>query len=67
MRNFKNAMFVAYLSLMFCLMFERTAHAYIDPGIGSVVFQVAIGGIIGASIAVKVFWKNIVSFFKKDK
>lgn len=67
MRKFKDAMFVMFLSLMFCLLFERTAHAYIDPGIGSIIFQVAIGGLIGAAVAIKVFWKKIVLFFKKEK
>ncbi len=67
MRKFKDVMFTMFLSLMFCLMFERTAYSYIDPGIGSIIFQVAIGGIIGVSVAIKVFWKKIVMFFKKEK
>jgi len=39
-----------------------TAHAYLDPGTGSYVFQVLIGAVLGAAVAVKVFWKRIWGF-----
>lgn len=35
------------------------AFAYIDPGTGSVVIQMIIGGLVGAGIAIKVFWFKI--------
>ena len=37
-----------------------SAQAYIDPGSGSFVFQVVVGGILAAGVAVKVFWKRLV-------
>ena len=40
------------------------AHAYIDPGTGSYFLQVLVAGILGASFAVKLFWKNLVDFFR---
>lgn len=35
------------------------AHAYIDPGTGSYVLQLLIGGILGASLAFKGFWRHL--------
>ena len=37
------------------------AYAYIDPGTGSVIIQMIIGGLVGTGIAVKVFWYRIKS------
>jgi len=38
---------------------------YIDPGLGSVIFQVVLAAILAVGVAVKIFWKNIKSFFGK--
>ena len=35
--------------------------AYIDPGTGSMIIQMIIGGLVGTGIAVKVFWYRIKS------
>ena len=37
------------------------AFAYIDPGTGSVIIQMIIGGLVRTGIAVKVFWYRIKS------
>ena len=39
--------------------------AYIDPGTGSYVLQLAIAGALGASYAVKHFWSRIKSVFSR--
>ncbi len=39
--------------------------AYLDPGSGSYMLQILIAGLVGATFAVKTFWKNIRSFFSK--
>lgn len=51
-------------SLLFFTTYS--AHAYIDPGIGSFVFQLLIAGLVGASFLIKIFWRRIVKFFKKN-
>jgi hypothetical protein len=38
---------------------------YIDPGTGSVLFQVLIASALGAGVLIKIFWKKIVSLFSK--
>ena len=39
--------------------------SYIDPGTGSFVIQVIIGVLFGVLYALKLFWGNILRFFKK--
>ena len=41
------------------------AHAYVDPGTGSFIFQAVIGGVLAAVVAVKVFWKKITGAFSR--
>jgi hypothetical protein len=41
------------------------AHAYLDPGTGSMIIQVLIAVFVGAAFAVKVFWKRIVAFLRR--
>jgi hypothetical protein len=45
-------------------MLPRDAHAYLDPGTGSYVFQIAIGAFLGGVIAVKGTWRRFVGFLK---
>ncbi|MBE0564851.1 MAG: hypothetical protein IH621_02765 [Krumholzibacteria bacterium] len=35
------------------------AHAYIDPGTGSFVIQGIIAAVVGAGVALKMFWGRI--------
>lgn len=36
--------------------------AYIDPGTGSIILQAIIGAVVGAAIAIKLFWHRILKF-----
>ena len=36
---------------------------YIDPGTGSIVLQALVACVVGAGIAVKLFWHRILKFF----
>jgi uncharacterized membrane protein YbhN (UPF0104 family) len=50
-----------WLLFLTALLFVATAekaHAYIDPGTGSYVLQVAVGAILAAGFAVKMFWSR---------
>ncbi len=44
-----------------------TAIAYLDPGTGSMLLQVILGGIAAVAVALKLFWYRIIAFlgFKK--
>lgn len=47
--------------------FPVTALAYLDPGTGSMLLQVILGGIAAVVVALKLFWYRIIAFlgFKK--
>lgn len=40
-------------------LFVSEAFAYLDPGAGSMAIQAILGVLVGASIAVKVYWGKI--------
>ena len=37
----------------------RLVFAYVDPGTGSYLFQLALAGILGASYAVRHLWSHV--------
>ncbi len=45
------------------MLISAPAFAYIDPGTGSMVIQGLIAIVIGASVAIKMFWHRIKSIF----
>ena len=50
---------------------SKGANAYIDPGTGSYVLQIAIASLLAAGFVIKATWKNIVGavtkrFVKRD-
>ena len=53
------------------LPFHQIVHAYIDPGTGSLVLQAVIGVLVGAFVAIGLFWNRIRVFvrnlFSKSK
>ena len=57
-------MVLMLVSALFMLSL-RDAHAYLDPGSGSFLIQILIAGLAGAAVAVRLFWANIKSFFKR--
>lgn len=45
--------------------FTTNAHAYLDPGTGSVILQAVIAAAVGALFAVKIWWTRIKQFFRR--
>jgi hypothetical protein len=45
----------------FCLcgMYHSERIMYVDPGAGSLVLQLILGGIAGALVTLKVFWRRL--------
>lgn len=41
----------------------QPAFAYIDPGSGSYLFQLLIGAMLGAGVAIAAFWRRVRGFF----
>jgi hypothetical protein len=53
--------FVALLTLIV----PTDASAYIDPGTGSYILQIIAAGLLGGLFAIKMFWFQVKSFFKR--
>ena len=47
------------MSVSFAFFVPFIAYAYLDPGTGSFIIHVIVGGIVGVSYAIRVFWRNI--------
>lgn len=57
------------ITILFLVLFTYPflANAYIDPGIGSTIFQAIIAGIIGGAYLIKIYWFKIVALFSRAK
>jgi hypothetical protein len=53
------------LILFFLFVLPEKTYAYLDPGNGSYLLQVALGMLFGALASIKVFSKEITSFITK--
>jgi len=59
--------------IFFCIVFWMTftsfneAWAYLDPGTGSMVLQLLLGGVAGAVVVVKLYWEKVKNFFSREK
>ncbi len=54
----------AITGIVFVGVIDQEAHAYLDIGTGSYIFQIIIAFMIGGLYAVKIFWTKIILFFK---
>ena len=48
-----------YLMALLLVLFTQPAWAYLDPGTGSMLLQVILGGIAAVGVALKLFWHKI--------
>ena len=61
-------MFVyAGLILVATAVAPRNAHAYLDPGSGSMVMQLLLAGFAGVAVGLKTFWRKLWSRFRRAK
>ena len=42
-----------------------SAHAYIDPGTGSMILQGIIAGVVGGLVVIKMYWQRIKAIFSR--
>lgn len=40
------------------------AFAYLDPGTGSMMLQLLLGGVAGALVVLKLYWQNFKLYFR---
>ena len=58
------ALLCAVLAL--ALDFSRPAFAYLDPGTGSIMLQLLLGGVAGGLVVAKLYWHKLKGFFVRD-
>ncbi len=51
---------LAVFVLAILLVWEAPAAAYLDPGSGSMIIQLLLGGVAGLIVIIKLFWRRIL-------
>ena len=63
MRSLTAALYVAMFLLVSSL--KGDAHAYLDPGTGSMALQMVMAGVVGALSVARLYWQQIKSFVQR--
>tara|TARA_B110000014_G_scaffold55285_1_gene37335 strand:- start:6221 stop:6424 length:204 start_codon:yes stop_codon:yes gene_type:complete len=67
MLKFRNIFYSAIAVLMAVGHFSiSNAYAYLDPGSGTIILQMLAGAVIGAGIAIRLYWQKIKMKFLKQ-
>lgn len=53
--------FGAAMAAAFVGISTSSAYAYLDPGTGSMILQVLLGGVAGLALAGKLYWHKLLS------
>jgi len=53
--------------IMFFLLMTSNAYAYIDPGSGSLILQLILGGVAGLVVIIKLYWDRFLTMFRIRK
>ena len=43
------------------------AHAYLDPGTGSIILQLLLGGVAGIAFVMKFYWSQFTTLFRGNR
>jgi hypothetical protein len=54
-----------FLVVLVTAMIPTSAMAYLDPVTGSIVWQMAVGGLLAAAATMRLYWSKIRAFFSK--
>ena len=49
------------------LVIPQPVSAYLDPGFGSMVWQMIAAVVFGAAFTIKIYWQKIKNFFSRSK
>jgi hypothetical protein len=59
---------VKWMVIFSCiLLLVCPVSAYLDPGVGSMVWQMVVVVALGVSFAVRAYWMKIKKFFRREK
>lgn len=62
-------LFIFTATFWLLLLLTNPVHAYLDPGTGSMMLQIVLGGLAGLVVILKLFWHQLLALFGigKDK
>ena len=49
----------AYAVFLLLVVLVTPAQAYLDPGTGSMILQMVLGGVAGLAVLVKMYWQKL--------
>ena len=49
------------------LLFERPAAAYLDPGSGSMLLQILLGGFAAFGVVIRLYWGRVSDLFSRKQ
>ena len=52
---------IAIYGSLFLFFTPGVAHAYIDPGTGSYLLQLAVAGLLDAAFTISIYWRKLKS------
>ena len=50
---------VGFLIFCICMFIQWDACAYLDPSSGSILIQIILGGVAGAAVLLRIYWRKI--------
>jgi hypothetical protein len=53
--------------LLLLILFTTDAQAYLDPGTGSMLLQVVLGGLAAIGVILKLYWHKFINLFRKSE
>jgi hypothetical protein len=56
-----------FLVLVYTVSLTQEALAYLDPGSGSMMLQLLLGGIVGVAVILKLYWNAFTGLFRRKK
>jgi len=58
---------IVVLCLIFIFIAPAPSFAYLDPGSGSMLLQLILGGVAGLVVVFKLYWSRLLSFLGVHK
>ena len=62
----RSTMFISLIAFFMISNPFTIAHAYLDPGSGSMLLQLLLGGVTGVVVIVKLYWERVKSIFHRS-
>ncbi len=61
-----STMFISLIAFFMISNPFTVAYAYLDPGSGSMLLQLLLGGVTGVAVIFKLYWQRVKGFFNRS-